>query len=304
MAATRSHCERARPRSIHRRRPAGDPWPRSMDRRRPAGAIVDDLEAYRCARDPVCASTPPSERPTSGYGCSRGQPAARVRRATRAARHRRSGQRTDKPMTAAIRRVDVKRSFGRSASPIAAMVVLAALLTRACAAGQNAASATLASTPQDSPSAGGERRRAVSRCIAEAEPDCSRADLDPGEPGRGLAGAGPHRARRRPRPSCRSLLMARNTGIRRATRSPVRSRGSTSTGWDLVTTTPSWPTSRGRRKWIQQNSGSPTGSSSTTTATASLTGGSAWTTSQGPRRSCHTVRGSPTSTPVKRSRRC
>ena len=43
--------------------------PASLFDMAPAGIpFVEDLEAYRCAHDPVCASTPPSERPNPDTG--------------------------------------------------------------------------------------------------------------------------------------------------------------------------------------------------------------------------------------------
>ena len=173
----------------------------------------------------------------------------------------------------------MKRSFGRSASPIAAMVVLAALLQALARPGRKRPAQPRRRNASGRGHAGGERRRGVSDCRDQREPDggaaaWTKASLDEDWP-----------APVRTEPAGPATIVPVSlegedypdpTGDTES----GAFRGSTSTGWDSVTTTPWWPTSRGRRKWIRQNSGSLMGSSSTTTATASRTGGSGWTTSR------------------------
>ena len=132
------------------------------------------------------------------------------------------------------------------------------------------------------------RRWAERDAHGNAQPDAScRSLVEPGEPGRGLAGAGQSRARRWCDGSCRSS--GRKTGKRAAikipptTPSPMTSRGSTSTRCrSAITVSARSSGSQGRRTWIRPSSGWHTASSRMTTATALRTGGSGSTTSQGP----------------------
>ena len=178
----------------------------------------------------------------------------------------------------------MKRSLGRSASPIAATVVLAALLTSACAAGQNAASATPASTPQASPTPAASAAAASATASTSASPTAApltwtQASLEEDWP-----------APVRTEPAGPATVvpvfwMARSTGIRRATPSPG------AFPWVDIHGVGFW--SQQRRRGLRPG-GAGSGSNRTVdrlrarrrrpTATASRTGGSGWTTSQGPRR--------------------
>ena len=172
----------------------------------------------------------------------------------------------------------MKRSFGRSASPIAAVVVLAALLTSACAAGQNAASATPASTPSASTTLGGERRRGVSDDLDQPSPTrplltWTKASLEEDWP-----------APVRTEPAGPATILPvspEGEGYPDPT-------GDTESGafpwvdihWVGIWSQqrrPTWSRTTGR-SWIPPSSGSRMASSSTTIATASPTGGSGWTT--------------------------
>ena len=97
----------------------------------------------------------------------------------------------------AERRMGMNRSIVRTASPIAAVVVLGALLASACSrAGSGQRDPCIDAQRLDC--RGAKRGPAVSGSIRQPELDGCPPDVDKSEREGGLAGAGPHRARRNP----------------------------------------------------------------------------------------------------------
>ena len=183
----------------------------------------------------------------------------------------------------------MKRLFGRSASPSAAVVAMVVFLATALCdrAGrtQRGRLADIAGRRTD-PDAHGppQSERCGEWSIGQTKRDPRADHLDRGESEGGLARAGPHRARRR----CERRAAPRGgRGGDGTSPDPLGDTESTAHPWvdikelkgggeriiiDLASTS--------RRSWLPRRDGSPTAWSSMTIATASRTGGSGSTTSQ------------------------